>query len=228
MAGLLPILCAAFTGFVSGIVLSVPVGPINLTILNEGARRGFWWAFMIGLGATVMEEIYCFIAFTGFAPYLLQNYIKLALEWFSVAFLMFLGVKFLRTRSVETAPMPLQAAHRFNARLEERLHPQSAFMTGLVRVMGNLGVLVFWVILAADFIARGWVKPDWPGKLACIAGVGVAIGLWFTFLSWMVAKRQGKFSNMTLVRIEHYSGIFLVGLASIRGVQMIWNVLNKK
>ena len=60
---------AAATGFLSGLILSIPVGPINLTIMNEGARRGFFWAFMIGLGATAMEVIYCFIAFTGFSSF---------------------------------------------------------------------------------------------------------------------------------------------------------------
>ena len=48
-----PLLLAGLTGFLSGLMLSIPVGPINLTILNEGARRGFWWAAMIGLGAFV-------------------------------------------------------------------------------------------------------------------------------------------------------------------------------
>lgn len=32
---------AGLTGFISGLLLSVPVGPINLTLINEGARRGF-------------------------------------------------------------------------------------------------------------------------------------------------------------------------------------------
>src|SRR5467141_1356514 len=62
-----PILISGLTGFVSGLLLSIPVGPVNLTIMNEGARRGFYLAMMIGLGATTMEVIYCFIAFTGFA-----------------------------------------------------------------------------------------------------------------------------------------------------------------
>jgi threonine/homoserine/homoserine lactone efflux protein len=228
MSGLMPILVAILTGFISGLVLSVPVGPVNLTILNEGARRGFRWAFLIGLGATVMEVIYCFIAFTGFAPYLQLEFIKLAMEWFSVVFLAFLGVRFLLAKSVESAPMPLRATHRLQARLEEQLHPQSAFTMGLVQVMGNLGVLVFWVILATHFMLRGWVRPDWPGKLACVGSVGVAICLWFTFLSWMVAKRQGKFSDATLYRIERYSGVFLVGLALIRGVLLIWTLVGKK
>src|SRR5258705_12595993 len=64
-----PIYLAAITGFISGFLLSVPVGPINLTIMNEGARRGFLWAGLIGLGAVVMEVIYCAIAFTSFSSF---------------------------------------------------------------------------------------------------------------------------------------------------------------
>src|SRR6478609_2732162 len=98
MFDLHPIVLAALTGFVSGLVLSIPVGPINLTILNEGARRGFRWALLIGMGATTMEVIYCFVAFTGFASFFTRGYIKAAMELFSFVFLLFLGVKFLLTK----------------------------------------------------------------------------------------------------------------------------------
>jgi len=42
MLELPPILIAGLTGFISGLLLSIPVGPVNLTIMNEGARRGFF------------------------------------------------------------------------------------------------------------------------------------------------------------------------------------------
>src|SRR5438270_8798164 len=99
MLDLPPILLAGLTGFRSGLLLSIPVGPINLTIMNEGARRGFYWAFMIGLGATAMEVIYCFIAFTGFASFFQRGYIKAVMELFSFVFMLFLGVKFLMAKS---------------------------------------------------------------------------------------------------------------------------------
>src|SRR5215467_5340518 len=102
------ILLAVLTGFVSGLLLSIPVGPINLTILNEGARRGFKWATLIGLGATVMEVIYCFIAFTGFASFFRRGYISAAMELFSFVFMLFLGIKFLLAKEVR-APINLGA-----------------------------------------------------------------------------------------------------------------------
>src|SRR4051812_32293314 len=150
MLNLPPIPLAAATGFISGLLLSIPVGPVNLTIMNEGARRGFRWAGLIGLGATAMEVIYCTVAFTGFASFFSQGYVKAAMEVFSFVFMLFLGVKFLLAKSVP-------ASDPIEQRIEEKLHPHSAFMTGFVRVMGNPGVLVFWIILAANFISREWV-----------------------------------------------------------------------
>lgn len=218
------IVLAALTGLIFGLLLSIPVGPINLTILNEGARRGFKWAFLIGLGATAMEVIYCFMAFTGVASFFTRGYIKAALEVFTFVFLLFLAVKFLSAKSVQ-APMHLgAAADRIEARLNQKLQPHSAFMTGFVRVMGNVGVFVFWIILAANFISRGWVSPDWPGKLACVGGVAVGTGSWFTGLSWVVSLKHGKLSERTLLRMEHISGGGLLVLALIHGVTIIWQL----
>jgi threonine/homoserine/homoserine lactone efflux protein len=222
------IVVAGLTGLISGLLLSIPVGPINLTILNEGARRGFKWAALIGLGATVMEVIYCFIAFTGFASFFTRGYVKAAMELFSFVFMLFIGIKFLCAKSVQARPVHLgAAADRIEVRLEERLHPHSAFMTGLVRVMGNVGVLVFWIILAANFISREWVTPDWPGKLACVTGVAVGTGGWFTGLSWVVSLGQGKWSERTLLRMEHFSGACLLILALIHGGTIIWQMHNR-
>jgi threonine/homoserine/homoserine lactone efflux protein len=227
MPELPPILLAGLTGLISGLLLSIPVGPINLTILNEGARRGFKWAALIGLGATTMEVIYCFIAFTGFASFFTRGYVKAAMELFSFVFMLFIGIKFLISKSVQVPPLRLgAAADKIEVQLEERLHPHSGFMTGLVRVMGNVGVLVFWIILAANFISREWVTPDWPGKFACVAGVAVGTGGWFTGLSWVVSLGHGKWSEKTLLRMEHFSGACLLALALIHGGTIIWQMHN--
>ena len=93
------IVIARLTRFISRLLLSIPVGPVNLTIMNEGARRGFLWALLISAGASVMEVIYCAIAFTGFAQFFDNRAVKAAMEVFSFAFMLFLGVKFLMAKT---------------------------------------------------------------------------------------------------------------------------------
>jgi len=228
MPELPPILVAGLTGFVSGLLLSIPVGPINLTIINEGARRGFQWAALIGLGASVMEVIYCSIAFTGFSSFFGNRYIKAAMEVFSFVFMLFLGIKFLLAKSVDGAAPLGATVNKLEVHIEERLHPRSAFMIGLVRVMGNLGVLVFWVVLAANFISREWVTPDWPGKLACVAGVALGTSGWFFALSYGASRGHGRFSQKTLLRMEHGSGLGLLALALAHGGHILWQLAHHK
>ena len=222
-------LFASLTGFIFGLLLSVPIGPINLTIINEGARRGFYWAMMIGLGATAMEVIYCFIAFTGFASFFSKGYVKAAMELFSFVFMLFLGTKFLLVKSVSQHPVDLgPTVDRLEGQLEETIRPHSAFMIGFVRVMGNVGVLVFWIILAANFISREWVTPDWPGKLGCVTGVAFGTGSWFLGLSWLISLGHGKLSEKTLLRMEHLSGIGLLALALIHAGIIISQMVRHK
>lgn len=221
-----PLLAAGLTGFLSGLLLSIPVGPINLTIINEGARRGFKWAAMIGLGAVVMEVIYCAVAFTGFASFFSKGPVKAAMELSSFVFMLYLGIKFLTAKSV-AAPTHLMppgslVEQRLEERLKEKFRPHSAFMTGFVRVMGNPAVLVFWIILAANFISREWVDADVPGcKMTCVAGVACGTGLWFLGLSWAVSLGHRKFSERTLLLMERGSGVGLLVLAVIHGFYIV-------
>jgi hypothetical protein len=53
--------------------------------------------------------------------------------------------------------------------------------------------------------------------LACVTGVALGTGSWFVGLSWMVSLGHGKFSEKTLLRMEHLSGVGLLVLALIHG-----------
>lgn len=221
MEELQAILVAGLTGAVGGLIVSIPVGPINVTIMNEGARRGFKWGLLIGLGATLMEVIYCALAFTSFASFFSKGFVGAAMQIFSFAFMLFLGFRFLMAAAV---PMVEDLGHRIEERIETRLHPRSAFWTGFVRTMANPGVLLCWVVLGANFISRGWVEPNGRGKLACLIGVAIGVGGWFVGLSWAVSLGHRKMSEKTLRKMEVCSGIGLLLLALAHGVHLVWQL----
>lgn len=221
MDSLNSVLLAVVTGFVSGLLLSIPVGPINLTIINEGARRGFKWGALIGLGATAMEVVYCALAFTGFASFFSKGLVKAAMELFSFAFMLYLGLKFVLAKQVPHAS-------RIEEKVEQKLHPHSAFWIGFVRVMANPGVFVFWIILAANFISREWVRPDWTGKMSCVLGVALGCLLWFMSLSYAVSFGRKRFSERTLLRMEQFSGLCLLALALAHGSNIVWQMHRAK
>ena len=221
MSQLEPIIFAGIVGCFFGFLISVPVGPVNLTIVHEGTQRGFLHAALISLGAMSMEVIYCLIAFTGFASLFDKGIIKAAMELVSFVFLLFLGFKFLVARTVEAPTHLTHMTDRLEARIEARLDPHSAFMTGFVQVMANPGVLLFWIVLAANFISRGWVGPGLLDRLACVAGVTLGVGAWFLGLSSMASLGHARLSDRTLLIMERSSGVALILVAAWHGVRLV-------
>jgi threonine/homoserine/homoserine lactone efflux protein len=224
-----PILSAALAGFVTALVFSsIPVGPINLTILNEGTRRGFLWAMLIGFGASAMETIYCAVAFTGFSSFFDNRIVKASMELFSFVFLLFLGAKFLFAQTVNVPTKLDAASKKIGVRLDEKLKPHSAFATGFVLVMGNLGVLLTWIVLAANFMAHDWVANALPAKAACVVGVALGTNTWFCVLSFGISRGHGRFSKKTLLRLQHVSGICLIAVGFFDGAHIVWQLVKHK
>lgn len=227
MADAHPILVAALAGFACGLFFSCLPGPINLTILNEGALRGFKWGFYIGLGAVTMDVVYCTISFTGISQLIDHGVAQTLMRVMGFAFLLFLGFKFLSAK-LEKRPTPIgKAIDKIEERIELKVHPHTAFATGLVRVAANLGVLAAWVVLAATlmstkafFSTQEWVDDSRFPKIACVCGVAAGALLWFFFWSSLVAKGHGKFDARTLLRLQHLSGLGLIAIAIYEGVRI--------
>jgi threonine/homoserine/homoserine lactone efflux protein len=184
---------------------------------------------MVSAGATLMEVIYCGLAFTGFAAFFQNKGMKAAMEVFSFAFMLFLGVKFLLAKSV---PKLDQLEQRIEAniegRIERRFHPTSFFMTGFIRTLVNPGVLLCWIVFGTYFVSKGWVEPTQRGKLFCIAGVAGGVGLFLFALAWGAALGHGRFSDRTMRRIEIGSGITLLVLGVIHGIHLAWHLSKTK
>lgn len=224
-----PILVAALAGFICALVFaSIPVGPINLTILNEGAQRGFLWALCIGLGASTMDAIYCAISFTGVSQFLDHGFVKAIMQVMSFVFLLFLGFKFLLASTVHVPTKLDSASEKLEARIEQKIHPHSAFATGFVRVLANLGVLVAWVVLSANLMTYDIVDEALSARAACVAGVLAGTSVWFMILSYGVSRGHGKFGEQTLLRLQHISGLCLITTALFEGAQIAWHLAHHR
>jgi threonine/homoserine/homoserine lactone efflux protein len=206
-------LTAFIAGLVSGFVVSIPVGPINITIINEGARRGFFWACMIGLGAMAMDVVYCGIAFAGFSGLFGSEFMKATMELLSFIFLLYLGMKYLLTASLPATTPTVEA-------VEHKLHPHAAFWIGFVRVLGNPAVLLFWITVCATFVAHDWIDDTLATKAFCVFGTFIGGLMWFLLLSFLVAKGHGKFSTRGLVRMAHISGAVLLIAGLVIGFRL--------
>jgi threonine/homoserine/homoserine lactone efflux protein len=229
------IMVAALAGFGCAAVFSALPGPINLTILNEGAQRGFKWGFFIGLGAATMDIVYCSLSFTGISQFIDHGIAQTMMRVMGFVFLLFLGSKFLSANTLEHPSRINLAIEKLEERLEQKVHPRSAFATGFVRVAGNLGVLGAWVALTATLLStkaffsnQEWVDDTIPAKGACVAGVFTGSVLWFLFWSFLTSRGHGKISAKSLLRLQHGSGLCLIGTAIYEGVRIAWHLARHK
>ena len=208
------LLTAGLAGVIGGFLFCIPVGPINITIINEGARRGFFWACMIGFGAMVMDLIYCSVAFAGFSGIFASKFMKATMQLLSFLFLIYLGLKYLLTASLPATTPTVEA-------VEHKLHPHTAFWIGFVRVLGNPAVLLFWITMSATFMAHELIDDNLVSKGVCVMGTFIGGTIWFILLSYLVAKGHGKFSTKGLVRMAHISGGVLLLAGIVVGIQLV-------
>ena len=236
MSELPPTVLAALAGFVTALVFSsIPVGPVNLTIINEGAQRGFKWAMLIGLGAATMEVVYCSIAFAGFSSFFDRHLVEAVMKVFTFVFLLFLGTRFLAAKKIAATTQFGSKAEQLEGRIEGKLHPHSAFAIGLVRVMGNIGVLATWLVIAAYLMSHQaffsddyWVADDFAAKATCVIGVAIGTVTWFCGLSFGISRTHGRIGEKTLLRMQHFSGLCLVVLGIFDGIRMAWQLSHHK
>lgn len=201
-------------GFLAGYLACIPVGPVNVTIINEGARRGFRHALFVGIGAVLMEVIYASIAFAGFAQLFTSAWLRAIMELVSFVVVSAIGVKYLLTREMPATPHSVEV-------VEHRLNPHTSFMTGFVRVLGNPATLLFWIAFAAAAVAHEWVDPTWTSKGAAIFGIGMGALTWFAKLGYAVSLGHGRFSPRVLLRTAHVSGILLLAAGLFMGGRLV-------
>ena len=114
----------------------------------------------------------------------------------------------------------MAVSSRSAERIEEKLHPHTAFWTGFVRVLGNPGVLLLWVALSATFLSHEWVDPNWTSKSICIAGVAAGGLLWFTLLSYAVSMGHRHLSDKAMLNMSRTAGGMLLVAAIALGYKL--------
>lgn len=82
---------ALLAGIIFGLVISIPVGPINLTILTKGMRDGFKPAFWTGVGSATMEFLYCLLAMFGMGAIVEHSLGNIIVQIFAFLILLVFG-----------------------------------------------------------------------------------------------------------------------------------------
>jgi len=200
---------ALLVGFLCGLILSIPAGPLGLTIINHALEHGFLAGFFIGLGGILGETCYAALLLAGHSTILEQPALALALRLVALVAVTALGLRYVCFRPEKLATSAVMAS-----RIEQRWHHPRAFLLGFALTITNLMLIVLWATLSALLVAHEWVGPSLPSRGACVVGVFFGGLTWFSALAYAVTRLHRQLSPRLLTWLVRGCGVALLLLAA--------------
>lgn len=211
------LLQALLAGCVCGFVVSVPVGPVNLTVINKALQKGFLRAFLMGIGAATAETIYATISLAGHTTILDKPLVRDALHVVSVAVIIAVGIRSLLFKEEKVEARDAAVAEK----IEERWHHPRAFMLGFVLTISNLVLVLLWATLTSLLFAREWVLPELPNRVACTVGVHLGCSVWFLLLAFSVSRAHRRVRPRTLTVLVRACGVVFLVFAALLAYRLV-------
>lgn len=192
-------------GFLIGLSIAAPVGPIGILCINRTLASGLRAGLLSGVGAAVADAVYGCIA--GFGLVSLSQFLIAQEIWIRLlggAFLLYLGVKiFLSSGPVK------QTNDQANTLF------QDFYSTFFLTLMNPATIISFIAIFASLGIVE--VNTNYTEASTIVLGVFLGSLLWWCILSIGIASIHHKLNTVVLKWINYFSGVILVsfGLLAI-------------
>ena len=202
MADIFPIL---LRGFIIGISIAAPVGPIGVLCIRRTLADGKLTGFLSGLGAATADMLYGTVAAFGL-KFVMDLLIGQAI-WLRLTggiFLLYLGIKTLLSKPAE------QAAQVNHSGL------LAAYLSTLLLTITNpMTILSFIAIFAG-------IMPAGPGNspLALVLGVFAGSASWWLALSFAVGPMRERVTPAVMLWINRSSGAVITtfGVIALSGL----------
>ncbi|MBA3395455.1 MAG: LysE family transporter [Deltaproteobacteria bacterium] len=167
-------------GIAAGALTGVPIGPVNVAVIDAAYRHTMRRAIAVGLGGSIADGLYSALGVLGVTPILNANpSIPPILYLISGAILLVYG--FLTARSQPVAPATADGSQ---PKLEPKGEMWSGFTVGLALILLNPAAIVTWVVIMGSIIPEATMA----GGIACALGVMVGSFAWFALVAYLTQK----------------------------------------
>ena len=179
-------------GVAAGALTGVPIGPVNVAVIDAAYRHTMRRAIAVGLGGAVADGLYSALGVLGVTP-VLRTYPGVQGILYAVSGIVLMVYGFLTARSQPVAPAqqvapihpsdpsdPAPASDSVMMRREIR----SGFTVGLALIVLNPAAIVTWVVIVGQIIP---VSTTTNG-IACAAGVMLGSFGWFALVAYLTQK----------------------------------------
>jgi len=212
---LIPFVIGLFIGF----LMCIPIGPINVWVMNTYLKHNQTKALSIATGGSIMDFVYFALILSGLSFVTFNPQMVLGFKVVGILVIILLGVKELRTRTIVAEDL------KMNEQSRERLMkgPFSYFILGIIIYTANPTLIVTMSGLGA-FVKSLEVFTFSEANILSVS-LGLAFGSfsWFYFLIFLVKKFEEVIRNKYIHKFSLISGVLMVGLGVFMGGQLIWS-----
>lgn len=202
-------------GIAIGLLISAPMGPIGMLVIQRTLGKGRWPGFFTGLGASLSDLIYCLL--TGFCLSFITDFLdshQLAIQIIGSLVIAAFGVYLLKkkpTRALKTQD-------------ERATNYWSDFVTGFLLTFSNPLILFFIIGLFARF---NFFLPEFGIHHYIIAYLTILAGavLWWWGITTLVNRLGKRINVRSLKLINRIIGLLLVCMAIIGMGMAIYDLL---
>lgn len=193
-------------GLAIGALISAPMGPIGMLIIQRTLSKGRWPGLFTGVGAALSDLVYCLL--TGFGLSFITDFINEQQQWLQLVggvVLAIFAIYLFRknpTRALKTAEQTPANSY------------WTDFVTGFLLTFSNPLILFFIVGLFARF---SLVLPDYGLHHYIFAYVCLFGGalLWWYGVTWLVNRLRRRFNVRALWLVNRIIAIILMAMAAV-------------
>ena len=201
-------------GFVIGVLVSAPMGPTGILVLQRTLNKGRLPGLLTGLGASLSDFFYAVITvfFLGLVVEWLEQY-QSSLQFVGSLAIAAYGVMLWRSNPASS----LQNKDTTTLSMPPRLKTSGVlknFFSGFGITVSNPFIIFFFIALFArtNFLFDASVENWWLYIIGFAALSGGAV-CWWLLITWLVNKVRNNFGVHTLRTINHGIAVIMFGIA---------------
>lgn len=194
-------------GFIIGITVSAPMGPVGVLCIQRTLNKGRWYGFVTGMGAALSDI--CYALLTGYGMSFVFDYVNkniFYLQLFGSVLLLLFGIYTFRSNPIQgLRPVSSNKGSLFQN-----------FLTAFFVTLSNPLIIFLFIGLFARFafVSEGvLVFEAVSGYVSIIAGALC----WWLFITYFVNKVRTQFKVQGILVLNRIIGAVVI-LVSIFGL----------
>lgn len=204
-----------FSGFIIGVFISAPMGPIGMLVIQRTLNKGRVAALYTGVGASLSDMLYCLLSGLGLS--LVTDFIEsnqYVLQIIGSLVLIIYGIYLFRSnpsRAITKAP-------------EMPSNYWRDFATGFLFTFSNPLILFFIIGLFARF---NFMSPEYHYYHYILGYLSIAAGalVWWFLITFFVNKVRSHFNVRSMWLINRVMASLLIIMAIIGSFHAVKNIL---